>query len=201
MIQPDAYCELCLRPSASRVHDGCRQQIRQNLIELPTLYAELADALQPARRGDSGRASCGRTAPIPCNLEALDLRARGGIEGVLATWAADLCEREQWQLPQYGTVEAAVDGYSELLLRNLTTICDEHPAVREFAAELRQIAGQARRLSTGDRPPRRIPVTCPCGTVLRITLDTPGARCPSCDVQYGHAEVLQLPLAERPTPY
>lgn len=198
MNVPDAsYCELCLRPANSRVHDGCQQKIRQNLLELPGLYAELAEALEPSRRGDGGRSSSGRAAPIPCNLEALDLRARGGIEGVLATWAADLCEREQWQLPQYGTVELAVDGYAHLLLRNLGMICDEHPAVREFAAELRQIAGQAQRLITGDRPPRRIPVACPCGHVLRVTLDTPGARCPGCETQYGHAEVLQLPMAER----
>jgi hypothetical protein len=196
--QPDAWpCEICCRPAAHRVHDGCRQQIRETLIELPTLYADLADALEPARRGAGGRTGSGRTAPIPCNLETLDLRARGGIEGVLATWSADLCEREGWQLPQYGTVDAAVDGYAGLLLQNLDVICDEHPAVREFAAELRQIAGQARRLITGEKPPRRIPVACPCGTVLKVTLDTPGIRCGGCEVQYGHAEVLQLPMAER----
>ncbi|MER6488778.1 hypothetical protein ABT264_35180 [Streptomyces virginiae] len=193
----DTYCELCFRPAATRVHDGCKQKIRENLDQLPGLYAALADALQPTRSGDSGRASSGRTAPIPCNLEALDLRARGGIEGVLATWAADLCEREQWQLPQYGTIEAAVDGYADLLRRNLDMICDEHPAVREFAAEIRQIVGQASRLTTGEKPARRIPVQCGCGTVLRITIDTPGARCPGCETQYGHAEVLQLPMAER----
>lgn len=198
MTQPDAWpCEICLRPATSRVHDGCRQQIRETLTELPTLYAALADALQPVRRGDGGPTGSGRAAPIPCNLEALDLRARGGIEGVLATWAADLCEREQWQLPQYGSVEAAVDEYAGLLIRNLGIICDEHPAVREFAGEIRQIAGQARRLITGERPPRRIPVVCPCGTVLKVTLDTPGARCAGCEMQYGPAEVLQLPMAER----
>ncbi|MFD4912815.1 hypothetical protein ACFWNR_06285 [Streptomyces virginiae] len=191
----DTYCELCFRPSVSRVHDGCQQKIRQNLIDLPGLYAALADALQPTRRGDGGRASSGRTAPIPCNLEALDLRARGGIEGVLATWSADLCEREQWQLPQYGTVEGAVHGYADLLLRNLTMICDEHPAVREFASEIRQIAGQASRLVTGEKPARRIPVSCAepdCYTVLSVTIDTPGVRCHGCGHQYGHGEALQL---------
>ncbi|MFD8144745.1 hypothetical protein [Streptomyces sp. NPDC059708] len=198
MNQPDAWpCEICFRPATIRVHDGCRQRIRETLTELPTLYRDLADALEPSRRGDNGRTGSGRAAPIPCNLETLDLRSRGGIEGVLATWAADLCDREQWELPQYGTVDAAVDGYADLLLQNLDVVCDEHPAVREFATELRQIAGQARRLTTGDRPPRRIPVACPCGTVLRVTLDTLGARCPGCDAQYGHAEVLRLPMAER----
>lgn len=197
MNEPEPYCEICLHPATTRVHAGCQQRIRQNLIQLPGLYRELADALQPGRRGDNGRGSIGRTAPLPCNLDALDLRARGGIEGILAGWAADLCERERWQLPQYGNVEAAVDGYADLLLRNLTMICDEHPAVREFATEVRQIAGQAERLITGEKPARRIPVGCPCGAVLKVTIDTPGIRCDVCGAQYGHAEALRLPAVER----
>jgi hypothetical protein len=116
---------------------------------------------------------------------------------VLATWAADLCDREGWTLTQYGSVEAAVDGYAELLLMNLPMICDEHPAVREFADELRQISGQAQRIITGEKPPRKIPVACPCGQILRVTLDTAGARCPGCGEQRGHSELMELPLAER----
>lgn len=190
-------CAVCLRPSQPRVHDGCRQHIRDNLLELPGLYRQLEDALHPSRRGSNGRAAT-RTAPLPCNLDALDLRARGGIEGILGSWARDLYERERWpDFPQYGTVGTAVDGYAQILLTNLTTICDEHPAVKEFANELRQIAGQAQRLITGERPPRRVTVTCPCGDTMRVTLDTPGARCPGCSEQYGHAEVLQLPMAQR----
>ncbi|MFP3986918.1 hypothetical protein U9R90_05325 [Streptomyces sp. E11-3] len=189
-------CEVCSRPSTPRVHPGCQQRIHDNLTALPGLYRALADALVPGRRGGDGRTAT-RSAPVPCNLDTLDLRARGGIEGVLASWAADLCERETWQLPQYGTVEAAVDGYAALLERNLNTICDEHPAVREFADELRNIVGQARRILDGEKPPRRIPVACPCGQVLRVTVHTPAIKCHGCDQQYGHDEVLRLPMADR----
>lgn len=189
-------CAVCDRPSVPRVHDGCRERIRDNLDALPGLYRELAASLEPGRRGAEGR-SATRSAPLPCNLDALDLRSRGGIEGVLASWNADLCEREGWAHRDYGNVETAVGHHAMQLSMNLSLICDEHPAVREFADEIRQITGQARRLTTGEKPPRRIGVQCGCGTVLRVTLDTPGVRCSGCGEQYGHAEVLGLPLAER----
>ncbi|MEU6768549.1 hypothetical protein ABZ916_39325 [Streptomyces sp. NPDC046853] len=189
-------CAVCDRPSVPRVHSGCQERIRDNLDALPGLYVELADSLQPGRRGSDGR-SATRSAPLPCNLDALDLRSRGGIEGVLASWNADLCEREGWTRHEYGSVETAVRHHAAQLSMNLGLICDEHPAVREFADEIRQITGQARRLTTGERPPRRIGVACPCGHTLRVTLDTPGVRCGGCGQQYGHAEVLGLPLAER----
>lgn len=193
---PQSYpCAVCDRPSVPRVHPGCQDRIRENLDALPGLYRQLAEALVPGRRGGDGR-SATRSAPLPCSIEALDLRARGGIEGVLASWAADFYEREGWTLPQYGSVEAAVQGYSGILVINLRLLCDEHPAIRELADEVRQISGQARRIITGEAPPRKVPVACPCGRVLRVTLDTPGERC-GCGQQYGHHELFRLPLAER----
>jgi len=189
-------CAICDKPSRTRVHPGCRDRIAANLRALPRLYRQLADALQPGRRGGDGRTGT-RSAPIPCSLDSLDLRARGGIEGVVGSWARDLCEREQWDIPDYTSVQAIVDWACGVLLANLAVICDEHPAVRELADELRQITGQAERLITGEKPPRRVPVACPCGQTLRITLDTAGVRCPGCSAQYGHAEALGLPLAER----
>lgn len=190
-------CPLCLKPSRDTVHASCRQHVYEDLGQLPDLYRQLADALQPGRRGDTGRSGT-RTAPLPCNLEALDLRSRGGIQGVLTSWEDDVRDTLTWEdRPFRGSIEQDVDGSAGFLQTQLAWICDSHPAAKEFADEIRQIAGQARRLITGDRPARRIPVACPCGTVLRVTLDTPGVRCGGCETQYGHAEVLRLPLAQR----
>jgi tRNA(Ile2) C34 agmatinyltransferase TiaS len=94
-------------------------------------------------------------------------------------------------------VQAIVDWSCAILLANLTIICDEHPAVDEIAAELTKTVAQARRIITGEKPPRRIGVACHCGRTLKVTLDTAGVRCPDCSTQYGHSEALQLPLAER----
>ncbi|MCI3155509.1 hypothetical protein ELQ39_27950 [Streptomyces sp. GB4-14] len=189
-------CAVCDQPSRDRVHRGCRDRIAQALRDLPGLYRQLQTALIPSRRGSDGRTTT-RTAPLPCNTDALDLRARGGIEGVVGGWARDFCERESWDVPDYQSVQAIVDWGCRVLAANLTIICDEHPAVRELADELRQITGQARRIITGEKPPRRIGVQCSCGHTLRVTLDTAGIRCPACSTQYGHSEALRLPLAER----
>jgi hypothetical protein len=180
---PEQPCAVCDKPSRTRVHTGCRERIDANLRELPQLYRQLGDALMPGRRGGDGR-SATRTAPLPCSIDTLDLLARGGIEGVVGGWARDLCERENWTIPHYGTIASTVDWACGTLGLNLAMICDEHPAVRELADELRSIASQARRIITGEAPPRKVPVACPCGRVLRVTLDTPGERC-GCGQQYG----------------
>lgn len=131
--------------------------------------------------------------------KATGLRGRGGIEGVVGGWARDLCEREQWDLPDYTSIHATVDWACATLQLNLTLLCDEHPAIKEIAHETAQVAGQARRIITGEKPPRRIGVSCHCGRTLKVTLDTAGVRCPDCSAQYGHNEALRLPLAERRT--
>ncbi|MFJ7111768.1 hypothetical protein ACIQW4_01140 [Streptomyces albogriseolus] len=190
-------CAVCDKPSRDRVHRGCQERMAEALRELPQLYRQLGDALTPGRRGGDGRTTT-RTAPLPCSLDTLDLVARGGIEGVVGGWARDLCERERWDVPAYQSVQAIVDWACRVLAANLTIICDEHPAVRELADELRQVSGQARRIITGEKPPIRIPVACAdCGHILRVSLDMDGIRCGHCQAQYGHAEMLNLTPTRR----
>jgi hypothetical protein len=191
-----APCAICDRPARERVHPGCRDRIDANLCELPQLYRQLGEALMPGRRGGDGR-SATRTAPLPCSLDTLDLLARGGIEGVVGGWARDLCERENWTIPYYGMITSTVDSACGILGLNLAMICDEHPAVREMADELRQVAGQARRIVTDEKPPIRIPVACTCGNTLRVSLDMDGIRCTHCQTQYDHAGMLGLTPARR----
>lgn len=189
-------CAVCDKPARERVHRGCREHMADALKQLPHLYRELADAMLPARRGDTPAVSGTPGRGLPGG-DALDLRARGGIEGVVGGWARELCERESWDIPAYQSIQAIVDWSCAILLANLPMICDEHPAVDEIASELAKTVSQARRIITGEKPPRRVPVTCSCGHTLRVTLDTAGVRCPACSTQYGHSEALRLPLAER----
>lgn len=190
-------CAICRNPSTARVHEGCEERLDEGLAALPQLYRQLAEHLAPSRRGDNGRTGS-RTAPLPVNERVLDLRARGGIEGVVTTWERDARETLGWEpAPFRGDVQQTVDGAVSFLRLQVSWFCDAHPAVFELAQDIRRLKAECDAIIGGDRPPRRIPVKCPCGTVLRITLDTPGARCPGCEAQYGHAEVLRLPMAER----
>lgn len=191
-------CEICDKPSRARVHPGCQAAIDEHLEALPKLYRALGAFLAPGRTPATGGRSGSRTAPLPARLEVLDLRSRGGIEGVLGTWEADVREQLGWTpaVPR-GSVEAAVEAHASFLRANLIWICDEHPAVREFGADVRRVAGQARAIAMGGAPERRVGVQCGCGGVLHVTVSTDGARCEDCGTQYGRMEVTRLPLAAR----
>jgi hypothetical protein len=193
-------CEICRKPSVPRVHDGCRQHLDDNLAALPGLYADLADVLMPGRRGSDGRTATRAHSPIPANEEALDLRARGGIEGVVGSWTRDICEREDWEFPEYGSVDTAVSQYVRFLRNNLLAICDSHPAVYELAQEVAKVRGQAERLIKGEPGERKIPLLCdgqldggdPCGAVIKITISTSGKQCPRCGTQRDRDQLLNL---------
>ncbi|MFD5508991.1 hypothetical protein ACFWIB_14610 [Streptomyces sp. NPDC127051] len=190
-------CEICRNPSTVRVHPGCVQRLDEGLAALPRLYRELEAHLAPSRRGDNGRPGS-RTAPLPVNERVLDLRARGGIEGVVTTWERDAREALGWEsAPFRGDVQQTVDGAAAFLRTQVPWFCDAHPAVFELAQDIRRLRAECEAIIGGEKSPRRIPVQCGCGTILRITIDTPGARCPGCETQYGHDEVLQLPMADR----
>ncbi|WP_458089471.1 hypothetical protein [Streptomyces malaysiensis] len=179
----------------------CQRRTDENLQALPGdtgLYATLQDALQPGRAGDDGRVSGSRTAPLPLRLEPLSLSARGGVVTVLQTWLADWHEVLGWRHPRWeGGLQQQLDQVVKALRVNLEWAASSHPAFAEFSTEVASLTRACRAQATGERPERRITVACPCGGTLRITISTPGARCPGCGSQYGRADVLELPLAER----
>lgn len=185
-------CAVCDKPARTRVHTGCRERMAEALRELPQLYRQLGDALQPARRNNGPAVSGTPGRGLPGG-DALDLRARGGIEGVVGGWARVLCEQEQWDIPAYQSVQAIVDWSCGILLANLKVICDEHPAVKEIAHELASIRGQAERIITGEKKPTKVPVACEgCGHILLVSLDMDGIRCTRCQQQYDHRAMLNL---------
>ncbi|MFJ8208144.1 hypothetical protein [Streptomyces sp. NPDC096033] len=191
-------CAICRNPSTVRVHPGCQERLTDNLAALPGLYRQLAEHLAPRRRGADGGRAGSRTAPLPVNERVLDLRARGGIEGVVTTWERVAREDLDWEpAPFRGSIQQTVDGAVNFLLTQVPWFCDTHEAVYDLAYDVRRLQAECHAIVGGEKPPRRIPVACPCGTVLRVTLDTPGARCPGCEAQYSHGEVLQLPMAPR----
>ncbi|WP_030764817.1 hypothetical protein [Streptomyces sp. NRRL F-2664] len=179
----------------------CTARVDQHLRTLAGpdgLYAQLAVSLTPGSSSGGPVVSGTRGAPIPVRLEPLSLTSRGGIVTILQTWLVDWHDTLGWRYPRWaGDLQGQLDQAVHALRINLAWAAASHPAFAEFAREISQIRRQAEGQLTGEKPPRRIPVQCPCGTVLRVTIDTPGARCPGCDTQYGHSEVLQLPMAGR----
>ncbi|MEV4970608.1 hypothetical protein [Streptomyces scopuliridis] len=162
------------------------------------LYARLSAQLAPGAGNGGPAVSGSRAAPVPLRLEVLNLMTAGGpILGPLETWVRDWREHGRAEVCEAGTLQQRVDHAVRTLRFNLEWAAANHPAIDEFAGEIGQMRRQCEGQVTGEKPPRRIPVACPCGQVLRVALDTAGERCPGCGEQYGHTEVLRLPMAER----
>ena len=199
-------CTLCprqLRPDelGRIVCRGCQDRTDGTLRKLPGpdgLYAKLATRLAPGRGSGGPVVSVTRSAPLPVRLEPLSLMARGGVVTVLQTWLVDWHERLGWTHPRHeGSLQQQLDNTVHGLRTNLEWAASSHPAFDDFARETATLVHHCEQIITGERPERPVSVVCPCGTVLRITVSTPGVRCRGCDTQYARQEVLDLPLAQR----
>ena len=179
----------------------CQDRTDQALRKLPGphgLYAQLATRLAPSRGGDGPVVSGSRTAPLPLRLEPQSLIARGGVVTILPTWLIDWHEQLGWRHPRWqGSLQQQLDNVVGALRVNLEWAASSHPAFDDFARETASLVRQCEQVVTGDRPERPVSVSCPCNTVLRITVSTPGARCRGCGTQYARQELLDLPLAQR----
>ncbi|MFJ5151376.1 hypothetical protein ACIQCF_07270 [Streptomyces sp. NPDC088353] len=179
----------------------CQDRTDLALRQLPGprgLYAQLATVLNPGAGRGEGRVTGSRTAPLPLRLEPLSLAARGGVVTVLQAWLIDWHELLGWRYPRWqGDLQQQLDQVVKALQVNLEWAATKHPAFGDFAQEVSSLVRQCERQTTGERPERPVSVACPCGTVLRVTVSTPGARCRGCSTQYARSEVLELPLAVR----
>lgn len=179
----------------------CTDRISDDLADLAGkdgLYAQLGSVLTPGAGAGGPTVSGSRTPPVPLRIDVLNLLTAGGpILGPLERWVRDWETHGKADLCEAGTLQQRVDHAVGTLRFNLEWAARRHPAVDEFGREVHLAARACRGLLSGERPSRRIIVACPCGGTMRVTLDTPGAKCPACSVQYGHAEVLRLPMAAR----
>jgi hypothetical protein len=195
----DAYaCRSCQQHVDDTLAAIAGPPRRQDGRLIGGFYAALFGHLDPTpKAGRDGRVSGSRSPSLPIDVHLVDLQARGGPLAVLQTWVDDWASYGHAHLDTSGTQLQQADAAVKTLRFNLEWAARLHKAFDEFAREMRDIRRTCEVRTTGERPPRRIPVVCSCGTVLRITLYTAGARCPGCDTQYGHGELLDLPLDER----
>ncbi|MBB6440116.1 hypothetical protein [Streptomyces candidus] len=178
----------------------CEQRISRDLTALAGpggLYARLCLRIYPSRGGDGAAVSGTPNRSMPLNAEVLSLTATGGIVSTLETWVEDWATYGLGTVGIGGRLQYRVDAAVVTLRLNLPRACSKHPALDEFAAELAQAVRRCRAIISGEREPRRIPVQCPCGTVLMVALDTPGVSCKGCGHDYGHDDIRDLPIAER----
>jgi hypothetical protein len=203
---PAPQCTVCTRALYAdelghQACTPCRDRVDQALRALAGsggLYARLSASLAPGSGTGGPAVSGSRTAPLPLRLDPLSLAARGGVVTILQTWLVDWHDLLGYRHPRWtGGLQEQCDQAVGRLRVLLPWAAERHGAFDEFAREVWQLQRQCESATGGERPPRRVHVVCPCGQQLGFTLDTLGLRCPACQTQHGHAELLDLPLAER----
>lgn len=177
-------CVVCQKrqPNRPLVCDGDRLRLARDLRELPDLYALLPTVL--AKADSAGvKVSGSREAPIPVSLDVVDLlsparqpeptaQARQHPEDVLGglsvattldqwvrMWREDRGKGEHLPAP-------TVVSLAGWLSVRLPDACDTHPAVDEFADELRGLVMNLRSALNLRRHIERLPAPCPsCDTL------------------------------------
>jgi hypothetical protein len=192
-LYADEFGHQACTPCTARVDQALRA-----LAGPEGLYARLSASLHPGSGSGGPAVSGSRTAPLPLRLDPLSLAARGGVVTILQTWLVDWHDLLAYRHPRWdGDLQQQCDQVVKRLRVLLPWAAEKHGAFDEFAREVWHLQRQCEASVTGERQPRRVPVQCQCGQILRVTLDTAGVRCPACETSYGHSEALQLPLAER----
>ncbi|MFJ8594835.1 hypothetical protein [Streptomyces sp. NPDC093598] len=202
---PSPRCVICPRQlldheTGRYICLPCEHRIDQDLRKLAGpagLYARLCLRIQPGRGGSDGPVVSGTPGRQLPGGEPLNLTANGGIVSDLETWVRDWATYGLATIGTGGRLQHRVDQAITTLRLNLPHAASRHPALDDFSKEVYKIRAQAETIISGERAPRRIPVTCPCGTVRTVTLDTDGFQCSGCGTEYGHSEALRLTVAER----
>jgi hypothetical protein len=195
-------CTICQRPLDPERepirHQRCAERLNAALSEISALYALMGDVLAPGTAGDRTRVSGTRTAPLPVRLEPLSLRARGGIITILATWEVDWREVRGMTPAQRGNSDRDLAGIVLWLRAHLPWAIEHHPAIREFADEVRDVVRECQAAAGLLPHMMRIgtcPVDCdgqPCGERLYADPQAEEIWCRKCRTRWPRAHWMLL---------
>lgn len=211
-MNPETHtCTICRRPTNRNACTNCETRIRNHLIDITEYIAIASHELRPGQTGGDGR---GNELSIGIRVNALDFIAGNDVMPILESWEKDW--RDYYHLGPYGpasatrnhgkTSQGTLIGIVAFLQQWLTRACDDHPAVDDFATEVRQchnIAQTAARM----KPPTNTTITCPaddpttttglCGA--RITIHANEiknkATCKRCRTTWDIAHLIHVAIA------
>lgn len=198
-----SICRACERPlygAAGALCTACGEAISGHLAVLPALFEQLEEFLEPPRRGGE-RGARAVEAPIPLNLDVVDLRAE--LAGVLSGWHEALFEALGWDPPApVADVAKRVTAAAEALFVNRLWITESWEAAGDFAGELRDLCRSAESI-VGPRERSRRLGYCPnavdgvlCGAVVWLPPAASTAMCRWCGTPWGPERWMELQLAQ-----
>lgn len=184
---------------------GCTLATTHRLARMPELWNDLGGFLAPAQTGTS---QGGRTrlaeAPLPVSEDVLNLRAVGGIAGVLETWYRAMRHDRGWARPvkdrPMGTGFAArVEIAARALAVNVEWISDYWPRAGEFAEAMRRLEIEVLSIVDPRDRGRRygycvatVEDGSVCGAVLRLYEGETALTCQWCRCIYQPTDFLRL---------
>ena len=214
------------------VCNGCRTWLDRTLVEIVELYALLPANLLPGQ-AHGQRVSGSREAPLPLRVDPLDLMMRANVATVYeppcncTEFRRPECRRGHPHLDQVGLqpVATVLDSWcrdwadvrdmhetlptptvvqlTAWLGNRLEWACDDHPAVDEFAAEMRRLRGGLAAV-VGVKSDRVYVGPCPitddkgtCGAALTADPYLDIIRCPRCDTMWSRDKWLWLGMTIR----
>ncbi|MFJ3084741.1 hypothetical protein ACIPJG_34020 [Streptomyces halstedii] len=190
-------CQLCDQPDtiSGMLCSACTKSTLRYLADLPALYEELGAHLAPSMAAGHGRSSKGGPAPLPVREHVLDLRAAGGIVGVLEDWeAAVRAERGMTRPVTPGRVAQRITRAVRALTGHMPWIVREWSQAGEFATEIRALTRDVRSIvapavdtvrgtRVGHCPAVHEDETI-CGAVLRLGHGERVVTCSWCGITY-----------------
>ena len=217
MPPTEHLCCICQRRQYERasVCNGDRLWLDRTLTEIVELYALLPANLLPGQ-AHGQRVSGSREAPLPLRVDPLDLMmpARVGIvhdlwrdqtgqvsvATILDLWVRDWRDvRDRGE----GLPVPTVLELTRWLGNRLDWACDDHPAVDEFAGEMRRLRGGLAAV-VGVKSDRVYVGPCPitddkgtCGAALTADPYLDIIRCPRCDTMWSRDKWLWLGMTIR----
>ena len=208
-------CVLChVQSTPAFACYDCRRRMDDQLADLPELYIQAAGEYW-ATGGESGR---GNERSLGLRVAALDGRAPFDSIAVLESWERDWRESlstfagrdpdraqrerkaERWADSESSdAVGVSLCGVVDFLRIHLEAAAAEHPAIDEFAAELRTLHRQAKAAARISSEPVTV-VECPadhpddpsrlCGKRLRLVADQ--ATCVRCGASWDVGRLLMV---------
>jgi hypothetical protein len=198
-------CLLC-RPGCTghvgdnrRVCGPHRDRLRRDLEEVPSLYALLRAEL--IRRPAAGpKVSGSRAAPVPGNLDVLNLRGPGSLtlgvyepedqHGATPVFAALEAWERDWRDHRglaitgvWRDLPTAVAAIVRFLVAHLDWACDHHDAIDEVRDAMKAARGDRPELTTVGRCPATFDGAV-CGEKLRASTWSDVIRCQKCHAQW-----------------
>lgn len=191
---PDADCTTECRSREAdlgRVCGPCAQKIRDDLDTLVDSWAATEDPAFPGGTSGDGRA---KSSPLPGGTDWMDWRQGADLFGVLTTWVRDWMDIYALAGPRRGDL-TSITGW---LRAHLDHAANSHPAIDDFADEIRKLAQRGRRLA-GEVPDHGQRVPCPtddCGRTLRVrTADIDErVRCHKCGIERTAGQLLAIAM-------